>query len=174
MINIKIKLFLLSATLLFFLWLRFQGAELVQPYADKGIVSLEIAPSVAETSVVLNGWEQDGLLSKARNNILIDFLFIPFYAMLFYTLAGSISVRMKDRVAKLGVLSAFVSLIAGLLDALENILMLFASYGYYNGFTVVFTAIFASLKFVLLFLALFYIIVYGSIIVMRKRSSVFG
>jgi hypothetical protein len=171
MINIKIKLFLLAATLLFFLWLRFQGAGLVRPYADKGIVSLEIAPSRAETATVLDGWQQDGLITKARNNILIDFFFIPFYSMLFYTLAGSISVRLKGNASKMGVLSAFISLIAGVLDVLENVFMLSASYGHYNGFTVVFTAIFASLKFVLLFLALLYIIIFGSLIVMRKSTT---
>jgi hypothetical protein len=171
MINIKIKLFLLAVTLFFFLLLRYQGADLIRPYSPKGIVSLEMSPSADATAAILSGWEDDGLTSKTRQNILIDFLFIPFYAMLFYTLAGSISVRMKGKAATAGVLLAFFSLIAGLLDAFENILMLLATYGIYNDLSAVLTTFFASMKFLLLFIALLYIIPFGMSVIIRRKIS---
>jgi hypothetical protein len=171
MINIKIKLFLLLATLFFFLLLRYQGNDLIQPYAPKGIISLEIAPSAEATGSVVSGLKEDGLISKTRQNIFIDFLFIPFYAMLFYTLAGSISVRMKGIASTAGVLLAFFSLIAGLLDVLENIFMLLATYGYYNDLTAILTTSFASMKFIMLFIALLYIILFGLGVIMRRKIS---
>jgi hypothetical protein len=171
MINIKIKLFLLLATLFFFLLLRYQGNDLIQPYAPKGIVSLEFAPSAKATGEVISGYLGDGLISKVRQNILIDFFFIPFYAMLFYTLAGSISVRLKGRAATAGVLLAFFSLIAGLFDVLENVLMLLATYGLYNDLTAILTSGFAALKFLLLLLALGYIIPFGAVVIMKRKIS---
>lgn len=171
MINIKIKLFLLAATLFFFLLLRYQGADLIRPYSPKGIVSLEIAPSAEAISAVLAGLKADDLIGKTRQNIFIDFFFIPFYAMLFYTLAGSISVRMKGKAATAGVLLAFFSLIAGLFDVFENILILLATYGIYNDFTAILTAIFASAKFLLLFVALLYIILFGLRVIMKRKIS---
>ena len=91
--------------------------------------------------------------------------------MLFYTLAGSISVRMKNKAATAGVLLAFFSLIAGFLDVLENILMLLATYGWYNHLTAILTAFFAYMKFLLLFIALLYIILFGIGVIVRRKIS---
>jgi hypothetical protein len=171
MINLNIKLFLLGATLFFFLLLRIQGDELRQSYAEQGIISLEFAHSAEKTTKVLDGWKADGLIPKANNNILIDFLFIPFYAMLFYTLSGSISVRLKGKASTLGVLLAFFSLIAGLCDVIENIFMLVSIHAFYNDLTTMLTAGFAGLKFLLLVLALLYIVVFGLGVIIPKKLS---
>lgn len=168
MINLRIKLFLMVGTLILMLLLRWQGNGLITAYAPGGIVSLELAGTEEKTMTILQGWTQDGLLGKSRNNILLDYLFIPFYVMLFYTLCGSISVRRKGLAAKLGVLLAFFSLIAGVLDVLENILMTFSSFSMYNGMTAFLTAFFASIKFFLLFLALLYVIFVGTPLFFRK------
>lgn len=171
MINIKIKLFLLGATLFFFLLLRLQGEGLRQPYANKGIVSLEFAFTAEKTAAVVEGWKAEGLYQKANNNILIDFLFIPFYSILFYTLAGSISVRLTGKASTLGVLLAFFSLIAGFFDVIENILMLASMHIFSIDLTTMLTAVLAALKFLLLALALLYIIFFGLGVIMRKKLS---
>ncbi len=171
MINIRIILFLLFGTLLLFIALRFQGSELIRPYADKGIVSLEMAGTVHTTKHLLWEWNNDGLLKTVRNNVLIDFIFIPFYVLLFYTLCGSISVRLQSTPAKLGVLLAFFSLIAGIFDVLENILMLSAYMNMYNGVTTFLTAAFASLKFILLGLSVLYVVIFGSQVIWMKLVS---
>lgn len=156
-------------TVLFFV-LRFQGNGLIAPYADKGIVSLEFANSQIKAAHLFFGWKADGLLHKLRNNILIDFLFIPFYVMLFYTLCGSISVRLNSIPAKLGVLLAFFSLIAGLFDVCENILMLGAYMRMYNNVTTMATTIFATLKFTMIILSILYVIVFGGYVLRLKFS----
>ncbi len=169
MININIKLFLLGATLFIFILLRIQGDDLRQPYANNGIVSMEFAYTANKATAIAEGWRADNLLQKATNNILIDFLFIPFYALLFYTLAGSISVRLKGKASTLGVLLAFFSLIAGCLDVLENLFMLLSLHLFRTNLTALLTAAFAGLKFMLLFMALLYIIIFGASILMRKK-----
>jgi hypothetical protein len=160
MINIRIIFFLFAGTLLFFLLLRFQG-KLETKQTPASIVSLELARNAQSVEDITTSWNQAGMTSRARTNIWIDFLFIPFYVMLFYTLCGSISVRMNGFSAKLGVLLAFGSLIAGIFDVLENILMLFALHGHYNNFTAALTTFFATTKFSLLLLAVAYILPWG-------------
>lgn len=160
MINIRIILFLLAGTLSFFLLLRVQG-KLETIKSPASIISLELAKDAQSVEEITASWSEAGMTSRARTNIWIDFLFIPFYVMLFYTLCGSISVRMNGFSAKLGVLLAFGSLMAGIFDILENILMLFALHGHYNNFTAVLTTFFATTKFTLLLLAVLYIMLWG-------------
>jgi hypothetical protein len=167
MINIRIILFLLSGTLAIFLLLRFQG-KLETKETPLSILSLEFAQKAERISEVTQAWEDSGKTGKAKANIWIDFLFIPFYAMLFYTLCGTISVRMQGFPAKLGIFLAFGALVAGLLDALENILMLFALDGHYNHFTAWMTGAFAWSKFLLLALAALYVIPLGARLLLLK------
>jgi hypothetical protein len=170
LINIRIIVFLLIGTLFFFLSLRFQGKELAKPYAPMGIVDFELATTVKQTQHLLYEWKDDGLIKTIRNNILLDFLFIPFYVLLFYTLCGSISVRLHSTPANLGVLLAFFSLIAGIFDVFENVLMLLAYVGVYNFITTLMTAIFAGLKFILLGLSLLYVVIFGSRVIWLKLA----
>ncbi len=160
MINIKIIFFLLAGTLFFFLTLRFQG-KLETKETPFGIVSLELAHKSEAIQNILTAWEKEDMIPRAKTNIWIDFLFIPFYTMLFYTLCGSISVRMLGIPAKLGVLLAFGSLLAGLFDITENIFMLFSLNDHHNNFTAFLTAFFAYAKFSLLLLALTYVLPLG-------------
>ena len=168
MINIKIILFLLVGTLFFFFLLRWQGGALISDDAPAGIVSLELAVNKEKTATIIESWITEGVITNARNNILIDFLFIPFYMMLFYTLCGSISVRNQGRIATMGVLLAFFSLIAGFFDVLENLFMLGSTYSLFSQFTAMLTAFFAASKFILLALALLYVIFMGTPILIKK------
>jgi hypothetical protein len=161
MVNIRIIGFFLIGTLFFFLLLRSLGGPLITPSAGYGIVSLELAHGSAVISDILNDWDKAGLRDAARTNILVDFLFIPCYTLLFYSLCGSISVRLKGTASKTGILLAFGSLIAGVLDCGENILMLLSLQGIYNGASAFMTAVFAYTKFFLLLMALLYIIPMG-------------
>lgn len=169
MINIRIILVLLGITLSLFLLLRFQG-RLETTASPLGIVSLEFASTEKAVTEITSTWQQEGLLARARTNIWIDFLFIPFYAMLFYTLCGSISVRSKDLTAKAGVFLAFGALIAGLLDILENILMLLALNGHTSTASASLTALLAGVKFLFLALALLYVIPLGIRIILAKLA----
>lgn len=171
MTNIRIIFFLLTGTLFFFLVLRFQGKQLQTPATPAGIVSFELAGTVQETNTMLDAWKSKSATGSARMNILIDFLFIPFYALMFYTLCGSISVRHHGKAASLGVLLAFFSLIAALFDVLENLLMLAATYGWYNQATTILTAFFAAAKFSLLALSLLYVVLLGLPLLIKKING---
>lgn len=153
------------------LFLRWQGHPLTIPTSPAGIVSLELAGTAEKTSTILEGWARQKLTAKARNNIMIDFLFIPFYAILFYTLCGSIAVRHKGMAATMGIMLAFDALVAGLLDVSENILMLLSTFSFYNQATARFTAIFASAKFFILALCLLYVVLLGLPLVARKWAA---
>jgi hypothetical protein len=167
MINIRIILFLLSGTLALFLLLRFQG-KLETKDTPLAILSLEFANNAERITEVRQAWEASGMTGKAKTNIWIDFLFIPFYAMLFYTLCGTISVRMQGFAAKLGIFLAFGALVAGLLDALENILMLLALNGHYNDFSAWITGALVWSKFALLAMAALYVIPLGARLLLLK------
>lgn len=170
-INIRIILTLLAGTLFFLLLLRWQGRQLNTAASPAGIVSLELAATAEKTSAILNGWEKQKLTGKARNNIMIDFLFIPFYALLFYTLCGSISVQYKGRAATVGVLLAFCALIAGLFDVVENLLMLLGTFSGVTPATAALTAFFASAKFFLLVISLVYVALLGLPLLLKKLAS---
>ena len=167
MINIRIIFFLLAGTILFFLLLRFQG-KLETTNSPLGIVSLEMAHNANTIRDINTSWEDEGMTKQAKANVWIDFFFIPFYAMLFYTLCGSISTRMQGFPAKLGVLLAFGSLVAGLFDMAENVLMLFSLAGHYNNFSAILTTIFSTAKFFFLFLALIYVFALGLRIILLR------
>jgi hypothetical protein len=172
MTNIRIYLTLLVGTLLFQLLLRYQGSALVDAVASPlGIVSLELAPTPEKAAIVLDHWKETGNRSIANRNIWLDFLFIPFYMLLFYTLCGSISVRMKGFGAKLGVLLAFGALVAGLFDVLENILMLLSLSGNLSTVTTALTAFFATAKFLLIALCLLYVIPLGLRVIILKIAG---
>ena len=160
MINIRIILFFLLGTIFFFLLLRFQG-KLEMKESPMGIVSLELARNPAQAKEIVAAWQKNDLIGNAKTNVWIDFLLIPFYSLLFYTLCGSISVRTSGQIAKIGVMLAFGSLIAGFLDIMENILMLLTLNGFSNYLTVILTSFFAASKFILLALALLYVIPFG-------------
>lgn len=136
-----------------------------------GIVSLELARNPAQAKEIVTAWQHNDLIRNAKTNVWIDFLLIPFYSLLFYTLCGSISVRTGGQIAKTGVMLAFASLIAGVLDVLENILMLLTLNGVSNYLTVILTSFFAASKFILLALALLYVIPFGLRLITLKIAG---
>ena len=172
MTNIKIYMTLLSGTIFLFLLLRIQGAKLInEQHAPMGIVSLELAPTPEKAKDLVHFWQQEGLMGKAYRNILWDYLFIPFYMLFFYSLCGSISVRLKGPGAKWGVLLAFGALMAGILDVLENCLMLLTLSKTPNTYITILTSIFASAKFLLLALCLLYVIPLGARLLLLKMKN---
>jgi hypothetical protein len=172
MTNIRIHLFLLGGTFLLFLLLRIQGNGLIDnKNAPGGIVSLELASSPTTATAVTSHWANAHLTGKAYRNIGLDFLFIPFYMLLFYSLCGSISVRMKGFGAKLGVLLAFGALVAAHFDVMENILMLFTLGGHFSAASTAATAVLATAKFALLLLCLLYVVPLGLRLILLKLAS---
>lgn len=171
MANIRIIGTLFTGTIMIMILLRMQGAPLQTPDTPLGIVSLELADSKTATERILGRWSTVGVTAAAKTNILVDFIFIPFYALLFYTLCGSIAVRSNGFATLSGTAIAFACLIAGLLDVFENLLMLSSLNGWYNAGTAIMTASFAWVKFGLLAIASAYILLFGTSLLWKKYSG---
>lgn len=142
-------------TALLFGWLRLQGAGLITAVSKMGIVDLEMANTPSRLAVLLSAWSTTTVV----NNILIDFLFIPSYA-LFLSL-GCRQLAMgyhQSGIFKTGILLAKGVWLAALLDVIENLLMLGSIYGYFSPSSLELTRWVAIIKFTLVALAVLFLL----------------
>jgi small-conductance mechanosensitive channel len=168
MTNWKIIAIFFAGTLVMMTLLQIQGHPLIRPGTSSGIVSLELSNSKSQTAFIVNSWKSESLWHTARNNILLDFLFIPFYGFFLYSVCGYFCVQQSEPWQRAGMLLAFGSLVAMVLDVFENILMLFSLHGIISGFGTFITFLFSSLKFSLIFLALVYILLSAVFLALKK------
>jgi hypothetical protein len=144
-----------AATGLCFGWLRWQGASLFTAESKGGIVDLEMADTPEKLQHLLAIWNKQ----VAVNNIYIDFLFIPCYALFLAVCCKYMAEKIvrpsyqiwANRLVKLLV-------VAALFDVVENILMLMSIAGNYTTETLLLTRLIASSKFLLVGLAILYIL----------------
>ncbi len=147
------KKFLVSllATVCMMLVLRWQGQSLITPSSPYGILSLELAHTYEEAASVIQAAGPQVL----QSNIWLDFLFIIAYTFfLFY----SIRLLQKDNSARPSFLLRS-TLLPGLLDMLENTLMLLAIARPQPDIVILLTRYTAIAKFAIAGLLLLYIIV---------------
>lgn len=170
MTNWKIIGFFFTGTIFFLLVLQWQGRQLITPSSPAGILSLEFSYAQAHTQTIANAWK-DSLRGALRVNMLLDFLFIPFYGLFLYSTCGYFSVHHQTGWAqRLGVLLAFGSLLAMLFDGMENICMIFSIHFTATAFTSLLTATMATLKFLLIALAIVYIILSAIFTLLRRKQ----
>lgn len=170
MTNWKIIGFFFTGTILFLLILQWQGRQLVTPFSPAGILSLEFSYTRVHTQAIADAWK-DSLRGAFRVNMLLDFLFIPFYGLFLYSTCGYFSVHhQRGWAQRLGVLLAFGSLIAMLLDMMENIFMSFSIHFTTTALTSLFTTVMATLKFLLIGLAIVYIILSAVFALLQKKQ----
>ena len=144
-----------AATAISFGWLRWQGASLFTDESKGGIVDLEMADTPEKLQHLLGLWNKQ----VAVNNIYIDFLFIPCYALFLAVCCKYMAEKIvrpsyqiwANRLVKLLV-------VAALFDVVENILMLMSIAGNYTPETLLLTRLIASCKFLLVGLAILYIL----------------
>lgn len=168
MTNWKIIAIFFAGTVVMITLLQIQGHPLIGPGTPSGIVSLELSNSKSQTAFIVNSWKAEHQWNTARSNILLDFLFIPFYGFFLYSLCGYFCVQQPEPWQRAGMLLAFGSLVAMALDVFENILMLLSLHGIISGFGTFITFLFSSLKFSLIFLALVYIFLSAIFLLMKK------
>lgn len=158
----------LLLTILVFILMRMQGASLFTTYSPGGIVDLELARTTEQVETYLLRWEN----SVIKWNITIDFFFIIAYTWLLYkwlqwirqNLQTSIRQNINSWLSKAVVL-------VGVLDVLENCLMLFTIKGLYNAFSLEATYWFAVVKFALAGLTLMYILLNSVLIAVSNKQS---
>jgi hypothetical protein len=132
-----------------------QGAGLKTDFTPLGIVSLELASSVAQLQQILAVWTQQNVVL----NIGLDFLFIPAYTFFFIqSLKITISKHRLSWLKSLGTKLIAVAYIAAALDVIENMLMLSSILGHYSVGSICATASIASAKFVGIGFILLYLI----------------
>ena len=142
-------------TAILFGWLRLQGDGLITATSSLGIVDLELADTPSRLSALLLAWNK----TIAVNNILIDFLFIPSYA-LFLSL-GCRQLAMGYRQSILLTIGNFTAKgvwLAAFLDVIENLLMLGSIHGYYSSSSLELTRWVAIIKFSLVAIAVLFLL----------------
>ncbi len=154
----KSSVYLLLASLfslIMIIVLRWQGKELITALTPSGILALEFANTPEKLSSIVSVWNQD----TVRNNILIDFLFIIAYTWFFILgVAKSISQWTSRFMQQLGVIGIRMAFLAGILDIIENILMLQSINGHYSVSSLQLTMYCAAIKFGIVILLLLFII----------------
>ena len=162
---------LAAATAISFGWLRWQGASLFTAESKGGIVDLEMADSPEKLQHLLGLWNKQ----VAVNNIYIDFLFIPCYAIFLAVGCQYMAEKVirpsyqiwANRLVKLLVVVA-------LFDVVENILMLMSIAGNFTSETLLLTRLIASCKFLLVGLAVLYILFGLFTSLVSKKSTHHG
>ena len=153
--------------LLVFMAMRFQGAALKTAITPGGILNLEFANSPAKLIEVLNAWD----LTITKQNIWLDFLFIPAYVLLFSMLAAFCASKWyKGLFIRIGAVMVRAAFVAGVLDIAENLLMLESIAGNYTPSSLWLTYYCAGIKFSILLLIGFYIIISIPVLLKINKS----
>ncbi|MCO5240265.1 MAG: hypothetical protein M9904_09420 [Chitinophagaceae bacterium] len=172
MTNWKIIGFFFAGTIFFILLLQLQGRQLITPFSPSGILSLEFSCNASHTQSIAAAWSHS-LHGAFRLNMLLDFLFIPFYGLFLYSTCGYFSVHYKNThwAQQLGVLLAFGSLLAMLFDVTENIAMCFSIHFFATAFISAVTTIMATMKFLLIGSAIIYSILSAVFMLLSKSNT---
>jgi hypothetical protein len=103
----------------------FTVAERAAPEGAPGVVELELAFSEARFDDIVERWAEAGTLEVQRRNLRIDLLFPFAYSFLLFGLLGAVIAPSETRPGRGLSLLLWLPFIAGLLDWLENGLLLF-------------------------------------------------
>jgi len=148
--------------------LRIQGAGLITPKTPSGILDLEFANSPAKLNDALAAWSS----FIVKQNIWIDFLFIPTYVLLLSFLSSIFSNRWSYVFfSKVGAILARAAFVAGFLDIAENLLMLQSIAGNYTPSSLWLTYYCASIKFSIVICILIYLLISLPVLFKKNNSN---
>ncbi|MFT3981909.1 MAG: hypothetical protein QM687_15690 [Ferruginibacter sp.] len=143
----------MAACIFFTIVMKIQGRPLQTTASPKGIVSLELAYQPADAAAITTHWNATNnrnrsLTNVALYNTLIDFVYIAAYGLFCILLCLRSAALLPEK--KLLKAAAFLAFIAGGMDALENMLMLYTLQKEVLPLVTAMTAIAAGIKFSLL------------------------
>lgn len=141
----NIILILFIGTVVMMVALRFQGQQLITPYAPNGILSLELSHKADQTARIVSEWV-GSIRSSFYINIILDFIFIIFYGFFLYVNCRYIALLVPSW-KRLASLLAIGILIAMGLDVIENLLMITSVTMFTDPIISFLTRLFAILKF---------------------------
>ena len=163
---------LLALTVLLMVVFGITGAALTTPAAPYGVVSFELAGSVATMQKILSSWEAETQL-RAAFGLGLDFLFMPVYAstLAFGSLiASGVLLRKKWPLAGWGGLLAWGAFLAMLCDIIENIALITVIFGTVASPWPEIARWCALPKFGLIFIGIVYVM-YGGVVALVARLS---
>jgi hypothetical protein len=130
----------------------------------RNIVAFELADSGAVADEIIEGWGTEGR-TAARWSLMLDYVWLVLYSAVLMIGAVLVATMAHDRdwhrVERLGWLVAGLALVAGLLDALENSVLLWQLSHGADDVTAFVARAAATLKFLLVAVAMVYIAVVG-------------
>jgi len=142
--------------------MRWQGQVLVNPVSPKGIIDLEFAKTPEKLSTLKAVW----IKKDVKTNIYLDFLFIISYTWFF--ILTCLYIKKRTSTNTIAWVFITIAVLAGMLDLIENCLMLFAIDHSNNARALKFTYYFALLKFILIGILIFYLILSISFLRIKK------
>jgi hypothetical protein len=151
---VRLLFFLFAGTVVMIIVMRMHGAVLITPVSKAGIVSLELAKTTEQATLIINEWEEEVVVKQAITNTYIDFVFILFYALFLYAYCFFISTKQQTWAATVSRTLAIAALTAGLCDVLENYCMLQLLQQSVTATYALFSWLFAVIKFGLLLLVI--------------------
>ena len=128
-------LFLLIGTAIMIVVMTKTGATLKTTATPKGILDLEFAYNTSKVATVTTAWAGENI-NAAKTNTYLDFIFLIFYSLFLFFTCKKIARCSNGWFSKAGMLLANGALIAGFLDVLENVGMLYTLSGNYCSGTV--------------------------------------
>lgn len=148
--------------------MRWQGAGLILPNTPSGILALEFANTPEKLGYVLSFWNK----STVQLNIYLDFLFIVAYTWFFVVASAISAIKWQWSWMQLfGKMCIRLAFLAGILDIVENILMLQSVSGYYNSYSLHLTWYCAAIKFGIVILILSYILITAITSLFNRKNS---
>ena len=160
---------LLIGTILFAVKLTSQGKPLRTSAAPGGILSYEFAWTKPQADSILTSWAS--IKETARQQLLIDFGFLVFYPL---TLSLACAMLAGSAFNKMAVVGAFISwavLLAGPLDAVENLSLLRMLGTGGSEFLARLAGFCAGVKFALVYSSLGYLVLQGLATLVAKLSA---
>jgi hypothetical protein len=120
-----LAILLLSVAVAVIPWVTMRNidARLTENPPNNGIIAFELAGSAENAQKMIDGWGPE-LSILARNSIRLDFIFIPAYAFLFFSVTMLISLLLGGAPALWVRRAGFLPFVSGFADVVENIFLL--------------------------------------------------
>jgi hypothetical protein len=144
------------ATVVAFMVLRWESAPLITASTPTGILALEFCKSPVKADMILSAWS----IPVATWAVIIDFFFLAAYGAVFYFGSVTIASRLQNsRLRMFGHAMIGFSLIAPVLDIVENIGMLITLSGARSNWLLRLTCYAAWVKFACAAVVVLYLLV---------------
>jgi hypothetical protein len=161
----------LMITIFIIVAMQILGMPLMTEAAPAGIVTFEFAGDLDTAQAIIASWGHDSLI-YAGLNLGFDYLFMVAYGITIGSGCVLISERLRYKISLLGILLAWGSILAALLDALENYALIRLLLGSINETWAVIAKWCAGVKFILVAVGIVYVLFGALYLLLTKNKRV--